>query len=90
MMEKQEESQSKKLIKPDKNFLGILNDVKRRPEDAARELKVSLDEINSILSGKKELSADIIEKATKIWSVNARDFYIIHDDCPNGMKNYLI
>ena len=86
MMEKQEESQSKKLIKSGKNFLGILNDVKRRPEDAARELKVPLDEINSILSGKKELSADIIEKATKIWPVNARDFYIIHDDCPQGIK----
>ena len=85
-MEKQEESQSKKLIKSGKNFLGILNDIKRRPEDAARELKVSLDEINSILSGKKELSADIIEKATKIWPVNARDFYIIHDDCPQGIK----
>ena len=86
MMEKQEDSQSKKLIKSGKNFLGILNDIKRRPEDAARELKVSLDEINSILSGKKELSADIIEKATKIWPVNARDFYIIHDDCPQGIK----
>ena len=86
MMEKQEESQSKKLIKSGKNFLGILNDVKRRPEDAARELKISLDEINSILSGKKELSADIVAKATKIWPVNARDFYVIHDDCPQGIK----
>ena len=86
MMEKQEESQSKKLIKSGKNFLGILNDIKRRPEDAARELKVSLDEINSILSGKKELSADIIEKAAKIWPVNARDFYVIYDDCPQGIK----
>ena len=85
-MDKQEESRSKELIKSGQNFLGILNDVKRRPEDAARELKVSLDEINSILSGKKELSADIIEKATKIWPVNARDFYIIHDDCPQGIK----
>ena len=85
-MEKQEESQSKKLIKSGKNFLGILNDIKRRPEDAARELEVSLDEINSILSGKKELSADIVDKATKIWPVNARDFYIIHDDCPQGIK----
>jgi len=86
MMEKQEESQSKKLIKSGKNFLGILNDIKRRPEDAARELKVSLDEINSILSGKKELSVDIVDKATKIWPVNARDFYVIHDDCPQGIK----
>ncbi len=86
MMEKQEESQSKKLIKSGKNFLGILNDIKRRPEDAARELKVSLDEINSILAGEKELPGYIVDKATKIWPVNARDFYIIHDDCPQGIK----
>ncbi|PXF27512.1 MAG: hypothetical protein CXX67_05465 [Thaumarchaeota archaeon] len=85
-MEKQEKSPSKELIKSGRNFLGILNDIKRRPEDAARELEVSLDEINSILSGKKELSVEIIEKATKIWSVNARDFYIIHDDCTQGVK----
>ena len=86
MMEKQEESKSKELIKSGQNFLGILNDIKRRPEDAARELEVSLDEINSILSGKKELSADIVDKATKIWPVNARDFYTTHDDCPQGIK----
>ena len=84
-MEKQESS-SKELIKSGQNFLGILNDIKRRPEDAAKELGVSLDEINSVLSGKKELSADIIEKATKIWPVNVRDFYVIHDDCPQGIK----
>ncbi|SVC83275.1 uncharacterized protein METZ01_LOCUS336129, partial [marine metagenome] len=85
-MEKQEKPKNKKLIKSGQNFLGILNDIKRRPEDAARELEVSLDEINSILSGKKELSADIVAKATKIWPVNARDFYVIHDDCPQGIK----
>ena len=60
-----QESPSKELIKSGQNFLGILNDIKRRPEDAAKELEVSLDEINSILSGKKELSADIVAKATK-------------------------
>jgi mannose-6-phosphate isomerase-like protein (cupin superfamily) len=85
-MEKQKESENMELIKSGQNFLGILNDIKRRPEDAAKELEVSLDEINSILGGKKELSASIIEKATKIWPVNARDFYIIHDDCPQGIK----
>ena len=85
-MEKQKESKNMELIKSGQNFLGILNDIKRRPEDAAKELEVSLDEINSILGGKKELSASIIEKATKIWPVNARDFYIIHDDCPQGIK----
>jgi len=86
MMDKQEESSSKELIKSGQNFLGILNDIKRRPEDAARELEVSLDEINSILSGKKELSVDIVDKAIKIWPVNARDFYVIHDDCTQGIK----
>ena len=85
-MEKQDESPSKELIKSGQNFLGILNDIKRRPEDAARELEVSLDEINSVLSGKKELSTDIINKATKIWPVNARDFYVVHDDCLRGIK----
>jgi len=61
MMEKQKESENTELIKSGQNFLGILNDIKRRPEDAAKELEVSLDEINSILSGKKEVSADMIE-----------------------------
>ena len=41
------------LIRSGNNFLGILNDIKRRPEDAARELDVSIDEINLIISGKK-------------------------------------
>ena len=37
------------MEKSGKNFLGILNDIKRRPEDAAKELQISLDEINSII-----------------------------------------
>ncbi len=37
------------MSKSGKNFLGILNDIKRRPEDAAKELQISLDEINSII-----------------------------------------
>ena len=37
------------LIKSGQNFLGILNDIKRRPEDAAEELGVPLDEINAII-----------------------------------------
>ena len=44
------------LIRSGRNFLGILNDLKRRPEDAAKELGISEDEINSIISGKKEIS----------------------------------
>ena len=35
--------------KQGKNFLGILNDLKRRPEDAAKELNVCVDLINLII-----------------------------------------
>ena len=68
------------------NFLGILNDIKRRPVDAAKELGISKEEIENIINGKIILSSEIISKATKIWPVNARDFYIMHDDCPSGFK----
>ena len=74
MMDKQEESRSKELIKSGQNFLGILNDLKRRPEDAAAELGISLEEITRIIDGKKTLSQEIIEKAVKIWPVNISDF----------------
>ena len=68
------------------NFLGILNDIKRRPSDAAKELEISNEEIQNIINGKSRLSSEIISKAIKIWPVNARDFYVMHDDCPNGLK----
>ena len=51
------------MLKSGKNFLGILNDIKRRPEDAAKELKISLDEINSIIDGKKPLTFELVNKA---------------------------
>ena len=66
MMDKQEESRSKELIKSGQNFLGILNDLKRRPEDAAAELGISLEELTQIIDGKKILSQEIIEKAFSI------------------------
>ena len=74
------------LIKSGKNFLGILNDIKRRPEDAANELNIPLDEIKSIIEGKQEITSELINKAIEIWPINARDFYIIQDDCPIGVK----
>ena len=74
------------LIKSGQNFLGILNDIKRRPEDAAMELGISLVTINDIIDGKITISQEIIEIAIKIWPVNARDFFIISDDCPIGIK----
>jgi len=68
------------------NFLGLLNDIKRRPEDAANELEISLDEINSIIEGNQEIPYSLIKKAIKKWPLNSRDFFLIHDDCPDGVK----
>jgi len=81
-----EEKKDINLIKSGRNFLGILNDLKRRPEDAARELGISEVDIMAIINGEKEISSDIVNRASKIWPVNARDFYINHDDCPTGVK----
>lgn len=87
MLEQQVDEYEKfQRIKSGKNFLGILNDIKRRPEDAAKELEISLDEITSIIDGKKSLAPEIVNKAIKIWPINARDFYIIQDDCSSGVK----
>ena len=68
------------------NFLGILNDLKRRPEDAAKDLGVTIAEISLIIDGKKKLTSDIISRAAEIWPINERDFYIIKDDCDFGVK----
>jgi len=74
------------LIKAGKNFLGILNDIKRRPEDAANELQIPLEEINAIIEGKKPINQELVNKAIQIWPINARDFYVIQDDCRTGVK----
>ena len=73
------------MIRVGLNFLGILNDLKRRPEDASIELGVSLDVIQGIIEGRNELTKDIISKATKIWPINERDFYLMSDDAPKGV-----
>ena len=74
------------LIKSGRNFLGILNDIKRRPEDAADELNIPLEKIQSILNGEIRLTEEIIDIAVEVWPVNRRDFYIVEDDCPEGIK----
>ena len=68
------------------NFLGLLNDIKRRPEDAAKELEIPLEEINSMIKGEKEIPLTLIKKAIKKWPLNSRDFFLIHDDCTSGVK----
>ena len=68
------------------NFLGILNDLKRRPEDAAKELNVTTAEISLIIKGERKLTPEMVTRAAEIWSINERDFYIIRDDCNFGVK----
>ena len=85
-MEIVSDSKNQELVRFGNYFLGILNDLKRRPVDAAEELNISLEEIMDIIEGRKEISSEIITRATKIWAINFRDFYLIQDDCPNGVK----
>lgn len=69
-----------------RNFQGIINDLKRRSEDAARELNVPLAELNQYLRGEAEIPTGLIRRATEVWSVNERDFYCVRDDCLSGVK----
>lgn len=73
-------------IQSGRNFLGILNDIKRRPLDAAKELDISIEQIESIIQGNSPIPQLLIEKAIKIWPINARDFFVIRDDSPLGIK----
>ena len=68
------------------NFRAILNDLKRRPEDAAAELGVPLPEIEEIINGKASLPASVVEKAIGTWPISPRDFYLLEDDAPNGVR----
>lgn len=74
------------LKRSGQNLQGILNDLKRRPEDAARELDVPLEEFNSYLRGEAEIPIKVMARAAEIWPVNERDFYCVRDDCPTGVK----
>ena len=80
------EEKNPELVRFGHYFIGLINDLKRRPEDAAKELGISVDDITDIIEGRKEISSEIITRAKKIWPVSTRDFYLIEDDCPNGIK----
>jgi transcriptional regulator with XRE-family HTH domain len=67
-------------------FRKILNDLKRRPEDAAEELGVTESSIQNILQGKEEVSFELIKKAVSVWPVNYSDFFFVTDDTKNDYK----
>ena len=85
-MESLSNAKNPELVRFGNYFLGMLNDLKRRPVDAAEDLNVSLDEIMKIIEGDKEITSEIISRAVNVWPVNPRDFFLIKDDCPNGVK----
>ena len=64
----------------------VLNDLKRRPEDAAKDLKISVTKINNILSNKSKLDFKTISRAVKIWPINYGDFFSFYDDAKLGFK----
>ena len=67
-------------------FRKILNDLKRRPEDAALDLGISKKKIEKILDGKLNIDFNLIQKAVDVWPINYNDFFHINDDTKNGYK----
>jgi len=65
-----------------------LNDLKRTPESAAKELKFNLSELNLILEGQASKSHInlLIEKMGEFYPIDISDLYILKDDCTNGIK----
>jgi transcriptional regulator with XRE-family HTH domain len=64
----------------------LLNDLKRRPEDAARELGIKNDEIHEYLSDALPFPAALIRRACEVWPVSPREFSMVLDDAPDGVK----
>ena len=52
----------------------IINDLKRRPQDAAKDLKIGQISFNQYLSGKKKIDEKFVKRALKVWPVNISDF----------------
>jgi len=73
-------------VRTGENFRAILNDLKRRPEDAAAELGVAVAEIEQIIGGERPLPPELVERATATWPVSPRDFYLLRDDAPTGVR----
>ena len=67
-------------------FQKILNDLKRRPEDAAKDLKISKQRIIKFLQNKNLNDFDVIKKASKVWPINYSDFFSFEDDTKNDYK----
>lgn len=67
------------------NFLSLINDLKRNRKAAADDLEVPVELVEKIIAGESDIPPDLIKRATAVWPVNARDFMVIEDDCPEGV-----
>ena len=77
-MEKQiEKKQEFELIKSGQNFLGILNDIKRRPEDAANELGISTFEQKCYNNDRQRTIRSGI-KVSLFLSFYLTSFFLLH------------
>ena len=71
-------------MKSNIKLIKLLNDLKKQPSDGAKDLKISLNYMRKILSGKKQIPDKLIHRAVKIWPINYDEFYSITDDTKNG------
>jgi hypothetical protein len=67
-------------------FRAVINDLKRDPESAARDLGVSVRLIDDVIAGRQPLPEDLLTRAVAVWPVNERDFFPVHDDTPAGAR----
>ncbi len=73
------------MISPIK-FKKILNDIKRRPKDAALDLGISEILMEKYLKGEVTIPYNLVSKAVDKWSVNFSEFFHIKDDTTNNFK----
>ena len=52
----------------------ILNNLKRRPENAAKDLRLEKKVFLSFLNGKKTIDEKFVKKASTVWPVNPAEF----------------
>ena len=52
----------------------IINDLKRRPLDASKDLSLNPKTFDKYLKGKIKIDENFVRKAVKVWPVNISDF----------------
>ena len=65
-----------------------LNDIKRTPESAAKELNVKVEELKSIIDGKstEEKANQLIDRMGEVYPIDHTQMYLLKDDTLNGAR----